>query len=235
MDARKLLVVAAIVAAVGAFVVLNVGEHVSLQSIQAHRGNLLSFYAANRAGTALVFAMAFIVLTALALPVAGILSIAAGAVFGLPAGLMMVVVSANLSAVLTFMLSRYLFRDWVLENIRMYVRITSMGLHHDGVYFLFLLRMTPVPFAIVNLAMGVTDIRASVFAIVTLVGTIPAFAILVNAGTRVAEIGSMSDIFSTRIVISFALIGALPLLARLCYGRLKRAAVQELSGYNTIS
>jgi len=94
------------------------------------------------------------------------------------------------------------------------------GMAKEGAFYLFTLRLVPVvPFFVINLAMGVTHISTRVFFLVSQIGMLAGTLVYVNAGTRIAEIDSLTGILSPAIVLSFLLLGIFPLLL------LKRASI----------
>ncbi|MFN6952815.1 MAG: FAD-dependent oxidoreductase, partial [Albidovulum sp.] len=93
------------------------------------------------------------------------------------------------------------------------------GIAQDGAFYLFTLRLIPViPFFAVNLLMGLTPIRAVTFYLVSQIGMLAGTAVYVNAGTRLSELTSVSGILSWRLLVSFALLGLFPWVAKFALG-----------------
>ncbi|WP_304616583.1 FAD-dependent oxidoreductase [Paracoccus sp. (in: a-proteobacteria)] len=174
-----------------------------------------------------LYFLAYVAVAALSLPVAVWLTLGAGALFGLAAGIVLVSLAATLGAVLAFLTARHLLRDRVRARLgaRLGERADAIeaGLQRDGAFYLFSLRILPaLPFFAVNLLMGLTPIRVWTYAWVSLLGMLPATAIYVNAGTQLAQIERPSDVLSPGIIGSFVALALFPWIARWGLGLWRR-------------
>ena len=78
-----------------------------------------------------------------------------------------------------------------------------------------MLRLVPIfPFFLINLLMGLTQIHIRTFYWVSQLGMLAGTLVYVNAGTQLARIDSPSDIVSPGVLLSFALLGVFPLIAK---------------------
>ena len=151
----------------------------------------------------------------MSIPGATVLTIAAGAFFGLGIGLVLVSFASTIGATLAFLVSRFLFRDWVEEKFGNRLRPINEGLKREGSFYLFSLRLIPIfPFFIINLVMGLTPLKTWTFYWVSQLGMLPGTIVYVNAGTQLAQVDSLSEVASPSLLISFALIGILPLFSK---------------------
>lgn len=161
------------------------------------------------------FFLLYVVVTALSLPVATVLTLAGGALFGLLEGTLLVSFASSIGATLAFLASRFVFRDTVQQRFGRRLGGINEGMRREGALYLFTLRLVPViPFFVVNLLMGLTTLPARTFYWVSQLGMLAATVVFVNAGTQLASLQSLSDILSPRIIGSFVLLGVFPLLAR---------------------
>jgi pyruvate/2-oxoglutarate dehydrogenase complex dihydrolipoamide dehydrogenase (E3) component/uncharacterized membrane protein YdjX (TVP38/TMEM64 family) len=175
---------------------------------------------------AAAFFLLYVAVTALSLPGAAILTLAAGAIFGLWEGILIASFASTIGASLAFLSSRYLLRDWVKARFGGRIDAIDRGIERDGAFYLLSLRLIPAfPFFLVNLAMGVTAMRLLIFALVSQLGMLPGTIVYVNAGTQLAAVESSSDIFSPALIGSFVLLGLFPLLAKAAVGWWKRRLV----------
>ena len=157
----------------------------------------------------------YVIVTGLSLPIANILSLLAGALFGRWIGTVLVLVAATTGATIAMLGSRFLFRDAIRRWLNAGLGKFDEGIRREGAYYLLSLRLIPiVPFWLVNLGMGLTELPAGLFFVVSLIGMAPAAFIYVNAGTAFASIESPADIASPTILVSFALLGVAPLVLR---------------------
>ena len=165
--------------------------------------------------TAVVFFLADVMVTALSVPIEILFAVTAGALFGLIEGTVLTGLAASIGATVSFLASRYLLRDWVRNRFAHRLEAIDRGLAEDGAYYLLSLRLLPVvPFSLVNILMGVTDFKTSRFYLFSLLGMVPAVALYVNAGTQFSKLSNLSGVLSPPMLISLALLGLFPLMAK---------------------
>jgi uncharacterized membrane protein YdjX (TVP38/TMEM64 family) len=171
-----------------------------------------------------VFFAVYVSATAISLPVAGVMVLVAGALFGVVLGSIVISVSSTVGATLAFLLSRFLFQDFVDRHFPKATEAINAGIVRDGPYYLFSIRLVPLfPYFVINLAMGLTHIRVWTFAWVTQLGLLPITVILANAGEQVALIKSPGDIMSPTLVGSLTLVGLFPLISKKLLGLFQAA------------
>ncbi len=157
----------------------------------------------------------YVATAAVSLPVAGVLTMAAGALFGFWWGMALASVSASTGALAGFLVSRYLFHGAVERRFGARLAPIHDGLREEGAFYLFALRMVPVfPFWLVNLLMGLTSMRAFTFWWVSALGLLPLEAAYVFAGTQLATITKPGDILSPGLIAVLLGLALLPLLLR---------------------
>jgi uncharacterized membrane protein YdjX (TVP38/TMEM64 family) len=218
-----LLIIAAL--AMGLFFWFDLGRFLTLESLKANRQALVDFYATHTLIMVAGFMALYIIQTALSLPGAAILSLAAGAIFGSIMGTVYAVISASIGATLAFLVTRYLLRDMVLGRFGSRLEGINKELELRGLNYLLFLRLVPIfPFFLINLAAGLTRLPLRTFVFGTLFGIIPGGFVFVNAGASLATITSISGIASPRVLGSFALLGLFALLP-VFYNKLTRRHV----------
>jgi uncharacterized membrane protein YdjX (TVP38/TMEM64 family) len=154
----------------------------------------------------------YVMATGLSLPVATILSLAIGALFGRWAGTVLVSFAATAGATLAMLGSRYLLRESIQQRFGPRLELINQGMAKDGAFYLLTLRLLPIiPFWLVNLAIGLTNIRVRTFWLVSQVGMLPATFVYVNAGTALGELNSWRNVLSTNVIVSLLLLALLPL------------------------
>ena len=172
-----------------------------------HQQNLIAFVA--------LFFTLYVLVTATSLPIAVWMTLAAGALFGLWWGLLLVSFASSIGATLAFLSSRYWLRDWVQVKLGKYIQTINTGLEKDGGFYLFSLRLIPaLPFFAVNLLMGLTAMKGWRFYWVSQLGMLLGTAVFINAGTQLSQLTSVSDISSPTLLMSFVALGLLPWMAR---------------------
>lgn len=211
----KALLGLALATAVVLFFVLDLGRHFELQALAERRTELVSMQKQSPLLFALAFFAVYVAVTGLSLPGAAILTLAAGALFGLGWGTLLVSFASTCGATLALLSSRFVLRDWVAARFTRQVAAVDRGMERDGAYYLLALRLVPVfPFFLVNLVMGVTRLPVRTFFWVSQVGMLAGTLVYVNAGTRLGELESVAGVLSPALLASLALLGVFPLLAR---------------------
>lgn len=170
----------------------------------------------------------YVLVAALSLPGAAILTLAAGALFGLVEGFIIVSFASSIGALLAFLVSRYLLRESIKKKFPERLKAIDEGVQREGAFYLFTLRLVPVfPFFLVNLLMGVTGIKAWTFYWVSQLGMLAGTVVYVNAGTQLADIESLSGILSPKLILSFVLLGLLPLIGKAIVNKIKQRKVYK--------
>jgi len=211
----KIALIAVAAALIAAFFALDLGQYFRLEYFKSQQAAMDLFYRANPLLTKLAFFALYVVLAAVSLPVAGIMSLAAGAIFGLAWGTVIVSFASSLGATLAFLASRFLFRDWIRRKFGGKLGAIDAGVKNEGGFYLFTLRLVPaIPFFLVNLGLGLTSMKNWTFYWVSQLGMLAGTLVYVNAGTRISQIRSTGDILSAELIGSFVLLGIFPLLAK---------------------
>ena len=224
----RLAILLAIVAIIVVAFTSGVGELVSLEELKARRGALAGMLETQPFEIAGAYVLLYVAFAALSIPGAAVLTLAGGAIFGLLAGTVLVSFASVLGAVLAFLGSRYLLRDWVRARFARQIEAIDHGLERDGMLYLLSIRLNPVfPYFLVNLAMGLTRMSVVRFALVSQIGMLPATIIYVNAGTQLARIRSLGDVLSPQLIGSLVLVSLLPLLGKWAAGWLRRRRVYK--------
>ena len=212
---KRAWVAIGLVSLVALFFGLDLGRFLSLAAIKEHQTALESWRAAQPLAAAGIFFAIYVAVTALSLPGAAVLTLAAGAIFGLGWGTLIASFASSIGATLAFLAARWLLGDWVRERFGARMATLNEGMARDGGFYLFTLRLVPVvPFFIINLAMGLTSIRTATFYWVSQLGMLAGTLVYVNAGTQLARLDSLAGIVSPGLLGSLALLGVFPLLAR---------------------
>ncbi|MCX9147211.1 FAD-dependent oxidoreductase [Erythrobacter sp. WG] len=223
---KKLAILAALAAVIAAYVVFDLGQYLTLAGIKGAVAQWEAFYAENPVAVLAGFFVIYVAVTAASLPGAALLTLAAGALFGVVTGTILVSFASTLGATLAFLSSRYVLRDSIEARFGERLKAINQGVERDGAFYLFTLRMIPAfPFFVVNLVMGLTRIRTWTYAWVSQVGMLLGTIVYVNAGTQLARIESLSGIASPGVLGSFVLLGIAPWLAKLVIGALQRRKV----------
>ncbi|RXW28398.1 TVP38/TMEM64 family protein [Enterobacter ludwigii] len=220
MNIRKRLFLCALLGAfILTFIALPPGT-LSLDEIKIHQQALLSHVEHAPLQSALIFFALYVVVSALSIPGAAILTLLGGALFPLWEGTILVSFASTLGATLAMLASRYLLRDWVQRRFAQQMKTVNAGMAHDGAGYLFALRLMPLfPFFLVNLLMGLTRIGLRRYWWVSQLAMLPATVVFLNAGRELGKVSTLRDILSPGMVFAFTLLGLLPLVTRRLFTR----------------
>ncbi len=193
----------------------GLADFLTLEYLKTNKEILISYYQSNPLQTLSIYFLIYILTTALSLPGATILTLAGGALFGFTTGLVTISFASTLGATLAFLSSRFIFRDIVEKKWGHKLKTLNEGIQKDGAFYLFTLRLVPIfPFFLINLSMGLTKINILTFYFVSQIGMLAGTMVYVNAGVQLSSINSLADIASPSILLSFALLGVFPLIAK---------------------
>jgi len=193
----------------------DIGQYLSFETIKEQHEKLILLIESNFIFYFILFFFIYIIVTAFALPFAAIKTVLAGALFGLIPGVILTSFASSIGSTLCFLMSRFVLRDFVQNKYSKYLDKINKGIKEDGIYYLFFLRLSPIfPFFIINLVFGLTKMKTMTFYMISQIGMLIGTVIFVNAGVQLSKINSMSDILSFNLILSFILIGLVPLIIK---------------------
>ena len=215
MKKNRLALLIVLVAVIAAYFVFDLGRFLSLAELKARQDALQTMAQTQPLLTAGSFLLIYTLATALSFPGAAILTLAAGAIFGLWFGTLIVSFASGFGATLAFLSARFILRDWVQKRFGGQLKAFNDGIDRDGALYLFTLRLVPVfPFFLINLLMGLTRMRIWTYYWVSQLGMFAGTVVFVNAGTQLARITTLRGILSPGLIFSLVLLGVFPLLAK---------------------
>lgn len=215
MNKRKILLLAAIALGVALFFILDLGRFLSLSFIKESQDAFAQLYAERPLMVSAAYFGIYVLVTALSLPGAAIMTLAGGAIFGLWWGTLLVSFASTAGATLAMLAARYVLRESMQQRFGRKLEEVNRGIDKEGAFYLFSLRLIPViPFFALNLLMGLTRMRPWTFFWVSQVGMFAGTIAYVNAGTQLARIDSLAGILSPALIGSFVLLGVLPLVVK---------------------
>ncbi len=169
--------------------------------------NYLAYY--------LFFFLIYFLIAVFALPIAAIVCLLIGALFGLIPGIILASFASSLGALVCFLISRYLFKNFIEKKFKKPLKTINEGIAKDGLYYLFFVRMTPIfPFFLINLVFSVTKIKALQFYIISQIGMFLGTLLFINAGTQISKVNSIEDILNKYVIISLVLIALIPIVIK---------------------
>ena len=221
---KKAILVLVLLGAIAAYFIFDLGQVLSLENFKASQADIVAAKDANPVLYIAGFFLLYVAVTGLSIPGAAIMSLVAGALFGVVVGSIIVSFASTIGATLAFLSARFVLRDWVQTKFGERLRAIDDGLEKDGAFYLFTLRLIPVfPFFVINLLMGLTRIKTRSFFWVSQLGMLPATVVFVNAGTQISRIESTKGLLSPTLIASFVALALFPWVAKGLVGIAKRS------------
>jgi pyruvate/2-oxoglutarate dehydrogenase complex dihydrolipoamide dehydrogenase (E3) component/uncharacterized membrane protein YdjX (TVP38/TMEM64 family) len=225
---KKLILLAILAAAIAAYFYFDLNAYLTLAEFKQRQAGLTESYNANPLPILGGFFLVYVITTSLSLPGAAILTLAAGALFGVLTGTILVSFASTIGATMAFLSSRFVLRDWVQSRFGDRLKGLNDGLERDGAFYLFTIRMIPAfPFFMVNLLMGLTKIPVRTYYWVSQLGMLAGTIVFVNAGTRLAQIESTAGLLTPTLIGSFAVLAIFPWIAKSVIAALNRRRVYK--------
>ncbi len=200
----------------------NFAHLLTLEQVKSFHATLKNDVQENFIVYSSVYFLSYLVITALSIPGAAVVTLLGAALFGFWWSLLLVSFASTLGATLAFLSSRYLFKEWVDSKFSDKLATIHQGIEKDGAFYLLTLRLIPVfPFFLINLLMGLTKISVGKFYLFSQLGMLPGTMVYLNAGTQLSEITSLSGLVSPQILASLALLGLFPVIIKFIVNKIQ--------------
>jgi uncharacterized membrane protein YdjX (TVP38/TMEM64 family) len=222
---NKWLVIVLLLTIIAAAVLSGAGDYLNLEYLKQQRVIFQVMYAESPLMVVSGYFLLYLLVATFSIPGAAVLTIGCGALFGFFVGTLIGSFASSIGALLAFWIVRFIARDGFQTKFAKQLAAVNQGVQDDGAFYLFGLRLVPVlPFFLVNILMALTPIKSWTFYSVSQVGMLAGTMVYVNAGTRLAEIDSLSGILDPQLLFAFVLLAIFPIVARKVMQYLKRRA-----------
>ncbi len=212
---NKIIIVLVVIGLIAAFRIFNLGDYLSLSYIKESQEKFEIMYTEHRAAVIAGYMGIYILVITLSLPGAAVMTVIAGALFGLLVGTVIVSFASTIGVTLACFVSRFILRDWIQGKFGDKLKTVNEGIEKEGILYLFTLRLIPIfPLWLINLVMGLTKMPLRTFLWVSQVGMLAGTIVYVNAGKELGKINSLSGIFSPTLILSFVILGLFPITAK---------------------
>ena len=182
-----------------------------------------------------VFVLVYVLAAVLLLP-AVILTLGAGAVFGVARGSVLVSIASTLGATAAFLVGRYFARGWVARQIEgnATFRAIDDAVAREGWRIVGLTRLSPAfPFNLLNYAYGLTRVSVRHYVVASWIGMMPGTVLYVSLGAFAGDVAAAGAVRHSRTPTEWALyvVGLLATVAvTFSITRIARRALQQQSG-----
>lgn len=228
---KKIILVSAIIALIVSFFVFDLHQYLDFAYIKSKQQVIADYYQANPLQSIVIFFVVYVLATSFSIPGASILSLLAGAIFGLLLGSILVIFAATIGATIAFWLARYLLGNTIQERYADKFKTINAGVKKDGAFYLLTLRLLPIfPFFIINVLMGLTPIRTITYVVTSFFGMLAGTMIYVNVGTQLANLESVGGILTPKIWSAFILLAIFPWITKFIINFIKRRRIY--AGFN---
>ena len=223
MNVKKISLIIAVIGVVASFYLLDRSHLFSIDYVKESLAEFNMHHDENPVLTISVFMLIYIAVTSLSIPGAAVLTLLAGALFGVVTGTIIVSFASTIGATISFLIARFILGNYVQERYAEKLQVINEGIEKEGWIYLLTLRLIPVfPFFVNNLMMGLTKIKVTTFFIISQIGMLAGTVAYVFAGQELAQIDSLQNIISRDLLIAFTILGLLPIVMKQLVKRLKR-------------
>ncbi len=228
---KKIILVFVIIALIASFFAFDLHQYLDFAYIKSKQQAIADYYQANPFQSIIIFFVVYVLVTSFSIPGASILSLLAGAIFGLLLGSILVIFAATIGATIAFWLARYLIGNTIQERYADKLKTINAGVEKDGAFYLLTLRLIPIfPFFIINVLMGLTPIRTITYVLTSFFGMLAGTVIYVNVGTQLANLESVGGILTPKIWGAFILLAIFPWIAKFIIKTIKNRRIY--AGFN---
>ena len=191
----------------------NLDTYFTFENLQNQKEVLSTYVNENYFLTVFIFVFIYIVSVSFLIPIATVLTLAGGFLFGSIEGTLIVNIGATVGASFAFLFARYIIGAKLQEKYSEQLKKFNQELKENKYRYLFSLRFLPIfPFFLVNFLAGLTKVDFKTFVITTSLGIIPGSFVYTYAGSQLSSVNAIGDIFSKEILYAFLLLGFLTLL-----------------------
>ncbi|MFZ1107498.1 MAG: VTT domain-containing protein [Rhodomicrobium sp.] len=185
---RRLWLGAAMLGVIAAIDASGLAGSLTLETLRANRLEIVSFVADHRALSALCFVGVYVVVVALSLPSAVLLTLSGGFLFGAAIGSLLTVIGATLGATLLFIFARTMIGECGLAHFGTRGAKLARAIQANAWTYLLVLRLLPLfPFFLVNVIPALAGVRLGTFVATTFIGIFPATFIFSLSGAGLGE------------------------------------------------
>lgn len=223
---------------------LGLHRHISFETLVRNRAAIDQFVALHGVAAVAGYVVLYVAIVCLSLPVAAIMTVSGGFLFGTLLGTFAAVLGALVGGTLVFVIARSAFGEFLTRRAGPLAAKLAEGFRADAFSYLLFLRLVPVPFWLVNLAPALFGVRLSTFVVATAIGILPATVTFAMFGAGLGSVVAvqeeqygaclaaqrtnctvdfdLSSVLTPTLVgalVAFGLLALVPVVARRVFGR----------------
>lgn len=215
---RRTLVLLGLIALIVSVRYTALAEYMTFESLREHKDVLIALVKHHYLFAMSSYIGLYTVGMICMLPVATLLAVAGGFLFGSWSGALYANIGATLGASISFILIRYLFADAVRGKYADQIDSFDQSINQHGTFYLLMVHLVAViPLALINICAAVTRVSLFDFVWTTAVGVFPIALIYAHAGSHLGTINTTADLFSPGVLMSLGFIAVFALSAMSLY------------------
>lgn len=192
---------------------LGLHQSFNLETLQSQKEQFQNYTENNPLFAAAMFTGAYIIIVALSLPIASLVTLLGGFLFGKWLGTLLVVTGATIGATIIFLIAKTSLGSTLREKAGTAYKKIEGNMQENAAGYLLFMRLVPLfPFWFVNIVPALVNVKLRIFVLTTFFGIIPGSFVYVNVGEELGEINTLNDIFSPGLLAAFALLGVFALI-----------------------
>lgn len=205
-----------LISAIGFAYFMGWHKILTLEALQNQKDSFQLYSSDHPLLSAAIFLSAYIGAVALSLPIATLLTLLGGFLFGKWLGAFLVVTGATIGATIIFTIAKTSIGESLREKAGDFYKKIEKNMNENAIGYLFFMRLVPIfPFVLVNIAPALFNVPVRIFIITTFFGILPGSFVYVNLGESLGNIESLSDLVSKETIFAFALLGIFALIPTL--------------------
>lgn len=191
----------------------GIGAYITFEQLKLQRDMLVGLVETQYVWSVFAYISLFTLGVAFFLPVAMVLTLAGGFLFGLPWGILYANIGGTLGSIASFLMVRYLLGDSLQEKYATRLAGFNQAMHEQGsLYLLFIHFIFVIPFFMINTLAGLTRVSLWTFVWTTSLGILPSQFVYIFTGQQLSDINSVQDIFSGGVLVALCLLACLGLV-----------------------
>jgi uncharacterized membrane protein YdjX (TVP38/TMEM64 family) len=185
---RRLWLAAAALGVILLIHALQLPGWLTIDALRANRHEIVAFVGEHRSLSALCFIVIYVLVVALSLPSAALLTLSGGFLFGAGLGAFLTVIGATTGATALFLFARTMTGENAMAHFGDTGAKLACAIRANAWSYLLMLRLLPLfPFFLVNVIPAFAGVRLSTFVLTTFFGIIPATVVFSMSGAGLGE------------------------------------------------
>ena len=226
LSGKQIIFVIFLVAVIAFVYFSGMRSWLTIEELKNHKQVLMFTVQRHYFLSVVIYILSFALMVITLIPFTPLLTIASGAIFGTFFGAVYTVCGALTGSLGSLILFRYVFRDLLLQRHSAQFDRFQLEFQHHGINYLLSLVLLPImPFSLITILAGISDIAVWKFILAIGIGMLPTTFLYTYTGQQLSHIESANDILSWHFIllfISLAVLALVPIVIGKIKERLKR-------------